>query len=92
MAMTQFALIEEETATSPQSATKRYLTKADMDAISPTSTHGNPDGLITCEFCGKQVLRTVWVNTRLRAVQVSDACSVCDYGKFEPWQIQPEEK
>jgi hypothetical protein len=25
-------------------------------------------------------------------VQVSDACSVCDYGKFEPWQIQPEEK
>ena len=55
----------------------RTMTIAEMDAISATSTLENPE-LVICQFCGGQVLRTVWVNTFIGAVKLSDSCSECD--------------
>lgn len=76
----------------PEAKTKsKYLAKAEMASISPTSSFDGDGSIVICEYCGEQVLRTIWVNTTLRAVQVSDACSNCDYRRFEPWQIQPED-
>lgn len=58
-----------------------------LTAISPTSTH--TDGGIHCPKCDGECIRTVWVNTVLRAVQLDITCTEpgCDYHLFEPWEV-----
>ena len=59
----------------------------DIGEISPTSTH--TDGGIRCPKCDGECIRTVWVNTILRAVQIDITCMEprCDYHIFEPWEV-----
>lgn len=53
------------------------------DTLRSTSTHHD---FLICK-CGEQKDLTVWVNTKVRAVKIEEACTFCGYYKLDPWEI-----
>ena len=80
-------LPEAEAILAKADANQGLIAFGDIGDISPTSTH--TDGGIRCPKCEGECIRTVWVNTILRAVQLDITCMEpgCDYHIFEPWEV-----